>query len=94
MTAVSEAPTPVAPKPTNKGATVAKWLSTTDHKVIGNLYLITSMVFFAVEPGPGTVPYGKSGRALAHAVQLPELPAEKTMLILSPWLPLTSLSKF
>ncbi|MFN8076260.1 MAG: cytochrome c oxidase subunit I [Kineosporiaceae bacterium] len=29
-----------------KGATVAKWLSSTDHKVIGNLYLITSVIFF------------------------------------------------
>src|SRR4051794_20562977 len=27
-------------------ATVSQWLTTTDHKVIGNLYLITSFVFF------------------------------------------------
>jgi cytochrome c oxidase subunit 1 len=31
-----------------RGAIAAKWLSTTDHKVIGNMYLITSMAFFAV----------------------------------------------
>ena len=31
-----------------KGQIVVKWLTTTDHKVIGNLYLITSMVFFAI----------------------------------------------
>ncbi len=36
------------PSPRSKGAIVAKWLTTTDHKVIGNLYLITSMVFFAI----------------------------------------------
>ncbi len=29
-----------------KGATVVKWATTTDHKVIGNLYFITSFVFF------------------------------------------------
>nr|BFE78336.1 hypothetical protein GCM10020093_009370 [Planobispora longispora] len=31
-----------------KGAIVAKWLSSTDHKVIGHLYLITSFVFFLI----------------------------------------------
>ncbi|HEV7172207.1 cytochrome c oxidase subunit I [Pedococcus sp.] len=29
-----------------KGQTVVKWLTTTDHKVIGNLYFITSFAFF------------------------------------------------
>jgi cytochrome c oxidase subunit 1 len=29
-----------------KGATVVKWITTTDHKVIGNLYFITSFVWF------------------------------------------------
>ena len=29
-----------------KGQTVVKWASTTDHKVIGNLYFITSFIFF------------------------------------------------
>jgi cytochrome c oxidase subunit I len=39
----------LAPRPPrSKGATVVKWLTTTDHKVIGNLYLITSMFFFFV----------------------------------------------
>jgi cytochrome c oxidase subunit 1 len=32
----------------SKGSIVVSWLTTTDHKVIGNLYLITSMVFFAL----------------------------------------------
>jgi cytochrome c oxidase subunit I len=48
MTAVSDARVLVAPKPRSKGATVVKWLSSTDHKVIGNLYLITAMVFFGI----------------------------------------------
>ena len=30
------------------GATVLKWMTTTDHKVIGNLYFITSFVWFLV----------------------------------------------
>ena len=30
----------------SKGQTVVKWASTTDHKVIGNLYFITSFAFF------------------------------------------------
>src|SRR6478672_9475795 len=29
-----------------KGQTFVKWVTTTDHKVIGNLYFITSFVFF------------------------------------------------
>jgi cytochrome c oxidase subunit 1 len=29
-----------------KGQTVVKWMTTTDHKVIGNLYFITSFIFF------------------------------------------------
>ncbi|GAA4716021.1 cytochrome c oxidase subunit I [Pedococcus ginsenosidimutans] len=29
-----------------KGQTVVKWITTTDHKVIGNLYFITSFIFF------------------------------------------------
>ncbi|MFI7589499.1 cytochrome c oxidase subunit I [Spongisporangium articulatum] len=32
--------------PSRKGRTVTKWLITTDHKVIGNLYFITSFAFF------------------------------------------------
>ncbi|TPX03468.1 cytochrome ubiquinol oxidase subunit I, partial [Schumannella luteola] len=39
----------VAPaKPTSKGAIIVKWLTTTDHKTIGYLYLITSFIFFCI----------------------------------------------
>src|SRR3954447_22475859 len=34
------------PAAARKGSVVARWLTTTDHKTIGNLYLITSMCFF------------------------------------------------
>ena len=37
---------PVAARPYRKGSLLADWLSTTDHKVIGHLYLITSFGFF------------------------------------------------
>jgi cytochrome c oxidase subunit 1 len=48
MTAVSDAPAAVygVKPPRSKGAIVLRWLTTTDHKTIGNLYLITSMFFF------------------------------------------------
>ena len=32
--------------PTRKGRTVIKWITSTDHKVIGNLYMITSFFYF------------------------------------------------
>jgi cytochrome c oxidase subunit 1 len=35
-----------AARPRLKGQTFVKWVTTTDHKVIGNLYFITSFVFF------------------------------------------------
>jgi cytochrome c oxidase subunit 1 len=35
-----------APRPYRKGSILAQWLSSTDHKVIGHLYLITSFFFF------------------------------------------------
>ncbi|GAA4580753.1 cytochrome c oxidase subunit I [Planotetraspora phitsanulokensis] len=47
MTAIQE-PVRVAARPYTKGTVVAKWLSSTDHKVIGHLYLITSFVFFLI----------------------------------------------
>ncbi|WP_419723298.1 cytochrome c oxidase subunit I [Streptosporangium roseum] len=31
-----------------KGSVIAKWTSSTDHKIIGHLYLITSFVFFLI----------------------------------------------
>jgi cytochrome c oxidase subunit 1 len=38
----------VAPARPTLGRTVVKWATTTDHKVIGNLYFITSFVFFLI----------------------------------------------
>ncbi len=37
-----------APRGYRKGSILADWLSTTDHKVIGHLYLITSFCFFLI----------------------------------------------
>jgi len=37
-----------APRNARKGSVMADWLSSTDHKVIGHLYLITSFGFFMV----------------------------------------------
>ena len=36
----------VTPRPGRKGSVLAGWLSSTDHKVIGHMYLITSFFFF------------------------------------------------
>jgi cytochrome c oxidase subunit 1 len=37
-----------APSGTRKGSVLAAWLSTTDHKIIGHMYLITWLGFFLV----------------------------------------------
>ncbi|NAS22825.1 cytochrome c oxidase subunit I [Herbidospora sp. NEAU-GS84] len=37
-----------AAQPYRKGSVVVKWLTTTDHKIIGHLYLMTSFVFFLI----------------------------------------------
>ncbi len=47
MTA-SPSATPAAPKQRSLGAIVISWVTSTDHKVIGYLYLITSFVFFLI----------------------------------------------
>ena len=47
MTTVSEASaTQIPDRPTSKGSMVVNWLTSTDHKVIGYMYLITSFGFF------------------------------------------------
>jgi cytochrome c oxidase subunit I len=48
MTAIAQPAVLGVPTRRSKGETVVRWLTTTDHKVIGNLYLATSMVFFAI----------------------------------------------
>jgi len=40
-------PVTTPPNP-RRGSLLADWLSTTDHKIIGHLYLITSFGFFLV----------------------------------------------
>ncbi|MBB4916028.1 aa3-type cytochrome oxidase subunit I [Streptosporangium saharense] len=47
MTALNE-PIALTPVATRKGSVIAKWMSSTDHKIIGHLYLITSFVFFLI----------------------------------------------
>jgi hypothetical protein len=48
-TAPAASPAPVAaPAGYRKGSLLADWLSSTDHKIIGHLYLITSFFFFMV----------------------------------------------
>jgi cytochrome c oxidase subunit I len=47
MTALNE-PVAFVPVTTRKGSVIAKWASSTDHKIIGHLYLITSFVFFLI----------------------------------------------
>src|SRR3954463_16255430 len=37
-----------SPRKLSPGQTVVKWVTTTDHKVIGNLYFISSFVFFMI----------------------------------------------
>jgi len=49
MSTVNLSPTVTLHPPTrrrSRGQTVVKWVTTTDHKVIGNLYFITSFAFF------------------------------------------------
>ncbi|MGA0003025.1 MAG: cytochrome c oxidase subunit I [Candidatus Nanopelagicales bacterium] len=45
VTTTSQAP--LRP-PAKKGNKVVGWMTTTDHKVIGNLYMVTSFAFFAI----------------------------------------------
>jgi cytochrome c oxidase subunit I len=49
MTTYREAEWSVAPAVVHsKGKTLVRWATTTDHKVIGNLYFITSFIFFLI----------------------------------------------
>jgi cytochrome c oxidase subunit I len=49
VTTLSHAPSaPLAASRTSKGRLLASWASSTDHKVIGYLYLITSFVMFLI----------------------------------------------
>ena len=44
----SERVIPSAPRPTSKGKIFVSWVTTTDHKKIGYLYLITSFIWFLI----------------------------------------------
>jgi cytochrome c oxidase subunit 1 len=47
LTTLKQVPaTGVRPCPRRKGSILADWLSSTDHKVIGHMYLVTSFFFF------------------------------------------------
>ncbi|RBQ20223.1 cytochrome c oxidase subunit I [Spongiactinospora rosea] len=49
MTAINEPiHQTITPVPTRKGSVIARWASSTDHKIIGHMYLITSFVFFLI----------------------------------------------
>jgi cytochrome c oxidase subunit 1 len=51
MTTYAERPTLSQTRPTeplSKGRLIVKWMTTTDHKVIGHLYLITSFIWFLI----------------------------------------------
>ncbi|GAA1750844.1 cytochrome c oxidase subunit I [Nonomuraea sp. AD125B] len=49
MTAIQEPPVRTAViRPVTKGQIIAKWMSSTDHKIIGHMYLITSFAFFLI----------------------------------------------
>jgi cytochrome c oxidase subunit I len=47
VTAIQE-PLRAPARPITKGQVIAKWLSSTDHKIIGHLYLISSFIFFLI----------------------------------------------
>ncbi|WP_435875068.1 aa3-type cytochrome oxidase subunit I [Nonomuraea fuscirosea] len=48
MTAIHEPLTTAPVRPITKGQIIAKWMSSTDHKIIGHMYLITSFAFFLI----------------------------------------------
>ncbi len=48
MTTAAPARAFVPTEPSRKGNTFVKWITTTDHKTIGYLYLITSFIYFCI----------------------------------------------
>src|SRR6187455_3460754 len=48
MAAVAEHIPGLAPRRQTLGRTVIKWVTSTDHKTIGYMYLITSFIFFCI----------------------------------------------
>ena len=48
MTITSERPSTAAPPPPPHATGLLRWITTTDHKVIGLSYIVTSLIFFAI----------------------------------------------
>ena len=64
MTTIDQPVSPgvTQPRRERKGSVLAAWLSSTDHKVIGHMYLITSFGFF-LTARPGSRAMHSSARA-------------------------------
>ncbi|KAK1177515.1 cytochrome ubiquinol oxidase subunit I, partial [Streptomyces sp. NBS 14/10] len=45
---VVAAPAPLPTRRPSPGSAAVRWLTTTDHKTIGTLYLVTSFAFFCI----------------------------------------------
>ncbi len=56
MTAIdARTTTVVESRRRTKGQLIVKYITSTDHKVIGNLYLVTSFVFFLIAGAMATI---------------------------------------
>ena len=70
-TATAEAHDPVVVmRRPNLGRTLVKWLTSTDHKVIGNLYLITSFTYFVIAGEMAMVNRAELAQAVRSLVSL------------------------
>ncbi|MDQ1670855.1 MAG: cytochrome c oxidase subunit, partial [Actinomycetota bacterium] len=59
---LGQAPPTATLTPRRKGAMVVAWITSTDHKVIGNLYIVTSFVYFLLGGLMATVMRAELGR--------------------------------
>ena len=56
---------PVAYRPKRRGSSLVNWMTTTDHKLIGQLYLVTSFLFFLLGRRHGAADARRTGPARA-----------------------------